>query len=293
MQKPPLPRPLALLALCCVVLVGGAAVAQVPKGIRPRPGKSEFIPGFNILLTGNRAERGGHVAQWSLARTAREGQTVTLVMAIAPKARAWVSVRPVLKDGPARPTYIQGPCQDAVAVVNGSFFYRDDKGARPMGLVRVDGRTVQGPSPRTSGGFLTSDGRSIRIVLKSQPEKAASARFAVESAPILIWNGRNGMRSDDRKRHDRVGMGITEDGDLVMVGAFGPAAAGVSLWEFEKLVRQAAIYQGERMVDFIAFDGGPSAHLYLPGGEGKGGALFGQKGPIYTPNVVCLGVRDR
>lgn len=284
-------RLLPILTAGLLALIAGAAIAQAPKGVRPRPDKPEFIPGFRILLSSNKARGGGHFAQWSLTRTAREHQTVSLVMAIAPKARAWVSVRPVLKDGPARPTYVQGPCQDALAVVNGSFFYRDDKGARPMGLVRVDGRTVQGPSPRTSGGFLTSDGSSIRLVLKAQPEKAMAARFAVESAPILIWNGKNGMRSDDRQRHDRVGVGITRDGDIVVVGAFGPAAAGVSLWEFEKLVRQAAINQGEQVADFIALDGGPSAHFYMPNGEGKGGVLLGHLGPIYTPNVVCVGVR--
>lgn len=287
MHMPRRTRPFTVLAACALALAAGAAIAQA----RNRLQQPEFIPGFRVLLSGDGVERGGHIAQWALARTARQGQTVSLVMAIAPKASAWVSVRPVLKDGPARPTYVQGPCQDALAVVNGSFFYRDAMGARPMGLVRVEGSTVQGPSPRTSGGFLTSDGRSIRIVLKGQPQRALGARFAVESAPILIWNGRNGMRSDDRQRHDRVGVGITEDGDIVVVGAFGPAAAGVSLWEFEKLVRQAAIHQGERMADFIALDGGPSAHFYMPGGDGKGGALLGHKGAIYTPNVVCVGVR--
>ena len=278
------------LTLAVILLTAGGAVAQPPKGLRPRPDKPEFVPGFRTLLTSNSAWRGGHLAQWSLLRNGRR-DSVSLVMAVAPKARAWVKVAPVLKEGPARSTYVQGPCQDAMAVVNGSFFYQDQRGSRPMGLVRVNGQTAQGPSPRTSGGFLTSDGRSIRIVLKAQPQKAMAARFAVESAPILIWNGKNGMRSDDRQRHDRVGVGITQDGDILVVGAFGPAAAGVSLWEFEKLVRQAAIVQGERMIDFIALDGGPSAHLYTPNANGKGGGLWGQLGRIYTPNVVCVGVR--
>ena len=266
-----------------------AALAAPAAAASPPP----LAPGFTTTQSSSRQANGGRVAEWTLKRDRRDDGAIRLVMAIVPRNAARVEVRPVLKEGPAGPTYRSGPCQDALAVVNGSFFYQDAAGYRPMGLVRVDGRTVQGPSPRTSGGFLTSDGRTVRIVPKATPAPAQAARFAVESAPILIQEGRNGMRSDDRQRHDRVAVGITEDGDLIAVGAFGPSQATVSLWEFEKLARAAALRQGERIDDLIALDGGPSAHLYLPGGPGREGVLHGWKGRIYTPNVVCIGARPR
>jgi len=268
----------ALTALTLLAAVPATAQA-------PRP----FVPGFALLASSSQGVRGGEVSSFTLRRNGRES-SIALVMAIAPKARAWASVRTVLREGPARATYVQGPCQDALAVVNGSFFYKDERGYSPMGLVRVDGAALQGPSPRTSGGFLTSDGRTVAIVPKGKPAAALKARFAVESAPILIADGASGMRSNDGRRYDRVAVGITADGDLMAIGAFGPSQASVSLWEFEKLAREAAARRGERIADLIAMDGGPSAHLYLPGGPAKAG-LYGHLGRIYTPNVVCIGVR--
>lgn len=249
---------------------------------------SPFTPGFKLLKSAAYDHRGGTVATWTIQRDRRDTE-ITLVMATAPARRARLEVRPVLRDGPARPTYAEGPCQDALAVVNGSFFYKDEQGARPMGLVRVDGQTVQGPSPRTSGGFLTSDGRTLRIVPKRTPAPALAARFAVESAPILIEAGASGMRSNDGQRYDRVAVGVTRDGDLIAVGAFAAGQATVSLWEFEKLAREAARRQGDEIVDLIAMDGGPSAHFYVPDAPKQ--SLHGWLGRIYTPNVVCIGVR--
>ncbi len=272
-----LPRVLIIAAL----LLGAVGAA-------PRPGP--FAEGFLMVERRDVARDGGaRVRVFTLRRERGAASPIILVMAIAPKRSAWAEVRPVLIDGPARATYARNTCPGALAAVNGSFFYHDARGYRPMGLVQVDGRTVQPPSPRRSGGFLVSDGKTFRVVPKSAPAPALAARFAVESAPILIQRGRNGMRADDMQRHDRVAGGVTAAGDLVLVGAFTASGSTVSLWEFEKLVRAAAADLGEAPADVLAFDGGPSAHLFLPGADG--GELFGQLGRIYTPNVVCIGVR--
>ncbi len=287
MKPSPHPAPRALIAATLLLAAAGTALAPSP---RPRP----FADGFVLLERRDIARDGGARARvFTLKRDRGAASPITLVLAIAPKRAAWASVRPVQVDGPARATYAQHACPGALAAVNGSFFHHDARGYRPMGLVRVDGRTAQPPSPRRSGGFLISDGSTFRVVPKATPAAALAARFAVESAPILIQNGRNGMRADDMQRHDRVAGGVTGDGDLVLAGAFTASGSTVSLWEFEKLIRAAATDMSERLADVLAFDGGPSAHLFLPGpGAGPdGGELFGQPGRIYTPNVVCIGVR--
>jgi hypothetical protein len=266
-----------------VTVAAGAAMVQA------RPPAPPFAPGF--LLESSRAipRRGARVRVWTLRRDRGNRSAIELVMVIAPRRAATLEVKPIATEGMARDVYPRQVCDGALAAVNGSFFYHDARGFRPMGLVRVEGRTVQGPSPRKSGGFLTSDGRRLTIVHKATPSSALAARFAVESSPILIYRGQSGMRSDDMQRFDRVAVGATEGGDLVLLGAFGVAQRSVSLWEFEKLARAGAAAEGVAIRDLIAMDGGPSAHLYLP--DDGAGVLFGQGGHIYTPNLVCIGLR--
>jgi hypothetical protein len=277
--SPPIRR--IVISALGLLLAAGAAAAEPPRPMAP------FAPGFLLIdVRELPRDQGAIVKIWTLRRAKGSRSPITLVMARAPSGAAHIEVRSVLKDGPARSTYAAEPCADALAAINGSLFYHDERGYRPMGLVRVDGQTLQGPSPRTSGGFLASDGRSVSIVAKATPGPAQAARFAVESSPILIRDGRSGMRSDDGRRFDRVGAGTTREGSVMLMGAFGLAQQAVSLWEFEALAQAAAQASGERMADMLAMDGGPSAHLWL-GGE-SGGTLFGQSGRIYTPNKVCL-----
>jgi hypothetical protein len=279
-------RRLAAGALA-VLAAAGAAVATLAQ---PRPQPTPFAPGFLLLSSRELPrERGATVRVFTLRREKGNRSPITLVIAAVPAHSARLEVREVRQEGPARTTYANGPCPTAIAAVNGSFFYHDADGYRPMGLVRIDGQTIQGPSPRTSGGFLASDGRSIRIVPRKAPAPALAARFAVESSPILIEGGKSGMRADDGLRFDRIGVGAADSGAMVVLGAFGVAQKAVSLWEFEGLARAAAARVDEHIADMLAMDGGPSAHLFLP--DENGGVLYGQPGRIYTPNMVCVGLK--
>ncbi|MBX7249584.1 MAG: phosphodiester glycosidase family protein [Caulobacteraceae bacterium] len=276
----------ALTAVSALLFAGAAFAAQ------PARGPAALTPGFLVDEMRELPRReGASVIVWTLHRAKGARSPITLVMATAPGWSARLEVRPVLRDGPARAAYAADPCAGSLAAINGSFFYHDARGYRPMGLVRVEGQTLQGPSPGTSGGFLATDGRAATVVPKGEPAPALAARFAVESSPILIREGRNAMRSDDGLRFDRVAAGVTRDGGMVLMGAFGVAQKAVSLWEFEALAEAAAKARGVKITDLLAMDGGPSAHLWL-GGEG-GGVLYGQPGRIYTPNKVCLSLDPR
>lgn len=229
---------------------------------------------------------GATLSEWRLERTGPHGNIVTLV---------WVTAAPPLRAGltyverrdPALALYRSVPLPGVVAAINGSFFEgRPGAGERPMGLLRQDGATRQGPTPGRSGGFLTiTDGR-VQIRDRRHVAEAAASRWAIESSPILVQDGDSGMRRDDHVRADRVAAGVTTAGVLCLAGAFAQGQATVSLFEFEQLCRQAARSTGDSVTDLIAMDGGPSAHLWLP----TLGRLYGSRASIYLTNLVTLGV---
>jgi hypothetical protein len=152
-----------------------------------------------------------------------------------------------------------------------------------MGLVRIDGRTRVRTSARRSGGFLLIDGRTVRVVDRSQTAIAEAAPWAVESSPVLIHGGADGMRGDDGARADRVAVGVTTSGRPILLGAFGPGQDCISLFEFGRLARAAATAHGEAVADLLAMDGGPSAHLFLPGRT-----LYGASSSIFLTNLIAL-----
>lgn len=259
-----------------------ALVAAAPVG-------PAFAPGFAV--TAHRALPGAKAARmqiWTLRRTDSAGGPVTLALALAPGAAARVRIAVVGRRAAARPLYASADCPGASAMVNGSFFEGADEDERIQGLVRIDGRTAQGPSGRRSGGFLATDGRGLTVFDRAQAAEALAAPNAIESTPILVRNGASGMRSDDHVHADRVAAGVTTDGDIVLVGAFGEANDGVSLYEFEQLARAAVGSRGRALRDLIAGDGGPSAHMWLP----RAGVFLGQTGSIFLTDVVCVGARS-
>ena len=271
-------RPAKALAAAMVWLaLLGAAPA-------PRP---PFIPGFaaaaHTTLLGAKKSR---IDFWGLRRTERGGGSLTLAMVTTPRRAARVRFIEVGRRAMARPLYESVDCPGALAMINGSFFEGDRRTEHIQGLLRLNGRTLRGPSARTSGGFLATDGRTLKVFDRDQAAFAESQANAIESSPILIRRGLSGMRRDDRVRADRVAAGVTTDGDVVLFAAFGQGGRGVSLYEFEELIRAGAAVQGKILADVIALDGGPSAHLWLPRQE----VFLGQTGSIFLTDAVCVGV---
>jgi hypothetical protein len=166
--------------------------------------------------------------------------------------------------------------------VNGGFFLRQGEARKPLGLVRVDGRTLSKASRRRSGGVLAIRGGELQVLPRRNIAEALAATDAIESTPLVIEAGRNAMRSDDRIRFDRVAIGRATDGGVLIVGAFGKNQDSISLWELGVLARAAMKARGGTVRDLLALDGGPSAHIAI------GDRLFGYRGPAYLPNAICL-----
>lgn len=246
--------------------------------------QSELAPGFTIFTKAGSRQPQFRLDTWRLQRKAdRTSSTIELVVATA-DAKARVRIQPVLKHGSTVTLYSRSLCPKALAVANGSFYVRTGDKTDPLGLVRVGGRTIADPSQRRSGGFLAIDNGKARILPRAAASDALKATDAIESTPILVRNGNNDMRSDDRVRFDRVAIGTLASGKTALIGAFGEDQDSVSLYEFSLLARAAVAATGEKLQDLLAMDGGPSAHIYLP----PANRLFGYRGPAYLPNAVCI-----
>lgn len=264
-----------------LVTAGLAAVASLGAGRPPA------WPGFQLAARrALPAPAGCTITEFTLRRATGADAPVQLVWAQGSAAASTIHIIPVERRGAPDPLYrgVALP-PNTLAAINGSFF-EGRSGApdeRPMGLLRIAGQTRIRTSRRRGGGFLIVDGRTVRVVDRSQTAVAEAARGAVESSPVLIYRGANGMRRDDAVRYDRVAAGVTVSGRPLLLGAFGRGQDCISLYEFERLARAAAAAHGEAITDLIAMDGGPSAHMLLPGGT-----LYGATRSIYLTNLIAL-----
>lgn len=232
---------------------------------------------------------GASMSNWSLARESDPQNTIQFVSILVDSAQANAAIRDVRKYGRPLALLSGQRCERAIAITNGGFYLRQGTKPRPLGLVRVSHKTLFQPSGRRFGGFLlVNDGGALIAVPRSEAAKAATARDAIESSPMIVEGGKSGMRSDDGVRFDRVGIGRTRAGRTMIVGAFGSDQDTVSLHEFAELTLWAATRQGDAAQDVIALDGGPSAHLFLPGLK----TIFGDGAAIFLPNAVCVGGQD-
>jgi hypothetical protein len=263
------------------------AVVLAMRAVGAPAATPDFAPGFvSVAHTGLAEDESARIDLWRLDRMRRHGGPVDLIMALAPRRAARVHFVRVALRGASRGLYEHVACQGALAMINGSFFEGWGPTQHMQGLLRLSGRTLQPASDRQQGGFLTTDGASLGVIPRTEAARAEAARNAIESSPILILNGRNGMQRDDGVHADRVAAGITSKGDVILIGAFGARNDAVSLYEFEALAEAAIAADHLKLKDLIAMDGGPSAHLYLP----HAGLFYGQTGPIFLTDAICLGV---
>jgi len=263
-----------------------AAGALAVQGAMASAAPAELAPGFKIAARSS--GKGGplHLYSWRLQRSGNSSTPIDLILVTAQNKDIQARIQPVLKRGSAMSLYTPSLCPRALLVTNGSFYVRDGDKSAPLGLVRSGGTTLAKLSKRRSGGFLVVNGGRIGILPRAAAGRAMTATDAIESTPIVVRNGANDMRSDDGVRFDRVGVGTTSNGTVV-IGAFADNQDSITLFEFSTLARAAVAATGRRLSNLLAMDGGPSAHIYLPAAK----RLYGYRGGAYLPNAVCIGAR--
>ena len=181
-------------------------------------------------------------------------------------------------------------CKDPILLTNGGFYLQLESGLRkPLGLVISNGVVASPFRPRQNGGFLVSNGSDVKIIGVNQPDAARRYKQAVQSTPIMVRSGRNDMRTDDGVLFDRIAVGRTKSGGLLVVGAFKEAGDAVSLFQMADFMVSMGKSGGPVAEDMLALDGGPSASLIIP----KLDLSFGYTSANYLPNGICvMGVND-
>jgi hypothetical protein len=220
---------------------------------------------------------------WTVNRVGEDSRS-TLVMLIFPKSEFAIKIASVMKEGAAREVFEDAACIGSAITINGGFYTRPNSGFAPLGLLRTNGVDISSASGRRYGGFVTSDGHAANILARSEVELAKHALYALESSPLIIESGRDGMMSDDQARFDRIGIGTTKEGDIIIAAVFGENQDSVSLAEFSKIILSRSQSIAVSIFNMLAMDGGPSVHIYFS----KSKMLVGDTGGVYLPDEICI-----
>ena len=94
-----------------------------------------------------------------------------------------------------------------------SFFGFDSKGNHiPLGLTIVDGVQKFPKHPWSSGGVIAATRQDTSILPIKGFAPSPEILHALQSKPLLIEGGRNGIRSDDEAWFDRAASGFPRKG---------------------------------------------------------------------------------
>jgi uncharacterized protein YigE (DUF2233 family) len=169
--------------------------------------------------------------------------------------------------------------------MTGGFFAVNNHGKLiPQGLVR-SGRQERSPKyPWTSGGIVGVRNGLTQIIPISQAGETKKFSEALQSKPILIWNGEDGIFSAQNERFDRSAVGIDKHGNIFFFVLSEPTGMAASLAEFSYLLMQYRSTMGTAISAALAMDGGPGAHLYVPELKRHCGAGT----PNYVPNALYI-----
>ncbi|UCV05573.1 phosphodiester glycosidase family protein [Dechloromonas denitrificans] len=196
------------------------------------------------------------------------------------------NVRQINKFGGSYEIYRDMAPAGAAVVANGGFYGYDHTGKQiALGLVVQDG---QAQNPRigwTSGGFLirTKDGKTHIKTARSYSLQT-NDNSVIQSKPLLVEAGKNGIRSDTGERFNRTAIALSSTGKLVVAGAFDGFGRAVSLHEFARFLLTIKSSDGSSINLAIAMDGGPGAQIYIPSLKQN----FGDPGKNYVPNIISI-----
>jgi len=148
----------------------------------------------------------------------------------------------------------------ALVAVNGGFFTPAHKS---IGLLVKAGRRIN-PIHHTSWWSVFGIRNNKASILP--PWKARSVRgyrMALQAGPRLVVGGRV-PRLKENTPHARTAVGITKNGDVIIVATSG---AGITMNEFADVMRKNRFKGGLNCVDAMALDGGSSTQLYAKAGK--------------------------
>ena len=169
---------------------------------------------------------------------------------------------------------------DAAIVASGGFRSRQQRLAEGLHISRaapVRPRAQWTDRGQPAGGFVAQAAHGVQVLPASTADTALSQHAEVlQSKPVLLQSGRLAIASDDFARGNRVAVLVGRGGEVGVLGVFGPVPSGFSLYELALLAREVAQRARLDEADAINLEGGPGAHIHLPG-LNKSFGVFGER----------------
>jgi uncharacterized protein YigE (DUF2233 family) len=206
---------------------------------------------------------------------------VTALWMQIPRDEVEISIEAISKQGAANEIYQMSSSGDELVVLSAGFH---DANNEPVGLFVSHGKLISSLTNWTTGGILYQRQQTFGIIPVKQWNIAPTeVEYAVQARPLVVESGGNGILSDDGVVSDRVGIGFSKNGDLLVGGAFRKKNyRAFSLYDFGRLMAATSQDGGPGARTVLNLEGGPGAHIYFPGLQRH----FGTSGSDFVMNSI-------
>lgn len=186
-------------------------------------------------------------------------------------------------------------CSDGIFSVTGSFFQRHEKVISgdvkyhwsAHGRVVINGEEVSPLVNWTFGGAIVDDGSQMSIVPVKDLDGIGTPWMLLQSKPIVLQDGKNGIFSNDGALSNwRTVVGTTKGNEIFAAALIG-SAENISLYDVGEILEVLSDNIPSALEDVIATDGGPGTHIFIPHFNISTGGF-----PNYVPNIVCIVERN-
>jgi len=151
-----------------------------------------------------------------------------------------------LRSFPAAAKYLKETGKTPLTLMNGGIF---EPGGIPSGLFVQGGKVLRPVNGREGDGnfylkpngiFLIGDQGAAVIATGEWPLKGVNVRCAVQSGPLLLRRGKVHSRfnAGSKSRLVRNGVGVTKEGEVILVVTDFKSPKLPNLYEFAQLFRQ-------------------------------------------------------
>ena len=212
---------------------------------------------------------------------------IAVVWTLMSKDGIGISIENIGKQGVANDIYRENSSSDDLVVLSAGFH---DANNQSIGLFLSQGKEMSSVEPWTTGGVLYQGPHTFGIIPIKQWSRGPDVLYAVQAKPMVVEDGHNGILSDDGILFDRVGIGFTRSGELLVCGAFRKKNyRAFSEYDFGRLMATTVEDGGPGARTVLGLEGGPGAHIYFPELQRH----FGQSGSDFVMNAIHVRRRAR
>ena len=133
-----------------------------------------------------------------------------------PRGNSRLRVKDLRIEGSPKAVFEQVFAATALGVVTGGFFgLAADGKLIPLGLVKSDGERKNQTHPWISGGMVAASENDVEIISVRAFKDSPSRLNVIQSKPLLIEAGHDGIRASNLERFDRSAVALTTKGEVV------------------------------------------------------------------------------